>query len=333
MLYGQWGTNFVMSPLLIMLVVGVAVYAIFMLVFPKAAPDEKDANLKTALNRLYEENRATEASHVDILRDQLKEESALIRGIFSLPFMRPLHEAGLQAGYQSSLMSLFLFMIMTIAGVLIVFLLLGMSMSLAVLIALPLGYYIPYRQCKGKVRKRNREFIDQFPDALDMIVRSVRSGFPLSTALQMLAENAEEPVREEFRKVVDDIALGRSLSQALGRLSLRINEPDIRFFVVVLSVQQETGGNLSEIISNLSGVIRKRKQLRHRIKALTSEGKATGWVLGGLPVFVFGILYYIQPEYLEPFWTDSLGKMMFGGVLGLLGICFVVVKEMLNIDI
>ena len=322
-----------MSPLLIALVVAITVYVVFMMVVPNATPDSGNNNIRQALDRLYEENRAVESAQADILRDQLKEESPLVRAIFGLSFMRPLHEAGLQAGYQNNLLSLLLFAIMTTAGVLLFWVLMGWPPALGILVALILGYYVPYRRSLGKVRKRNARFIDQFPDALDMIVRSVRSGFPLSTALQMLAENAEDPVKEEFRKVVDDIALGRSLSQALGRLAVRINEPDIRFFVVVLSVQQETGGNLSEIINNLSTIIRKRKQLRHRIRALTSEGKATGWVLGALPVFVFGALYIIQPDYLEPFWTDWLGEILITIVGTLLASCFFIVRQMINIEI
>jgi tight adherence protein B len=166
-----------------------------------------------------------------------------------------------------------------------------------------------------------------------MIVRSVRSGFPLSVALQMLAEQAEEPIRSEFRQVTDEVALGRNLNQALARLSTRLNEPDVRFFVVVLSVQQETGGNLAEIVGNLSMIIRKRKQLRHKIRAMTSEGKATGIILGGLPVLVFIALYFVQPGYLDPFFNDPSGRMMFAGVLGLLGLCFFVIKQMINVDI
>lgn len=322
-----------MTPLLIALAVGIAAYVLFMIAVPKAAPEDKGANLRTALDRLYEENRAQEAAHVDVLRDQLSGEAPLVRWVFGLGFMRPLYEAGVEAGYQNNLQQLLLQVVMTLAITFLLCAFLGLGELEATVLAVTIGYLLPLRQCKAKVIKRNRKFIDQFPDALDMIVRSVRSGFPLSTALQMLAENAEDPVRSEFRTVVDDIALGRTLSQALMRLALRINEPDIRFFVVVLSVQQETGGNLSEIISNLSSVIRKRKQMRHRIRALTSEGKATGWVLGALPVFVFGILYIFQRDYLEPFWTTSLGQVMLGGTLGLLAMCFFVVRAMINVDI
>ena len=149
----------------------------------------------------------------------------------------------------------------------------------------------------------------------------------------MLAENAEEPVRSEFRQVTDEIALGRSMPQALSRLASRINEPDIRFFVVVLTVQQETGGNLAEIVSNLSGIIRKRKQIRLKIRAMTSEGKATGIILGALPVFVFCMLYFMQPGYLDPFFNDPLGMKFFGSAIALIVVCYFVVKQMINVDI
>lgn len=321
-----------MSVLLIALLVAVGAYVLFVIAFPKAVPEDKNANIRNALDRLYEENRANENSSEAIFRDQLNEQDPMVRSLFSLPFMKPLYEAGVQAGYQNNLKQLLLIMIMGFTFGILLTVLLGLGLK-GLPIALVLGYLLPLHQCKRKLKARNKKFIDQFPDALDMLVRSVRGGFPLSTALQMLAENAEDPVKEEFRKVNDDIALGRTLGQALGRLAVRINEPDVRFFVVVLAVQQETGGNLSEIIGNLSGVIRKRKQLRHKIKALTSEGKATGLILGGLPVFIFVLLYFVQPGYLQPFFHDPTGQMLLGVVGGLLGVCFLIVKAMINIDI
>lgn len=320
-----------MIVLLAALGVGVLSYIAFILLFPKVVVDEAGNRMRDALDRIYEEtHREGEQQHV--LREQLQEESPFIRAIFNSAIMRPVYEAGLQAGYQNNFRTLFLLMVGVFAGVLIIMLALGLG-PIGFVIAMILGYLAPYRHCRKTIERRNRKFLDQFPDALDMIVRSVRSGFPLSVALQMLAENAETPVREEFRSVVDDIALGRSLQQALQRLSIRINQSDIRFFVVVLSVQQETGGNLAEIIGNLSSIIRKRKQLRHKIHAMTSEGRATAWVLGMLPVFVFVVLYVVQPNYLSAFWTDRLGMILFGTAVGLIGVCALVVKQMINVDI
>ncbi len=320
-----------MGVLLAALGVGILSYIGFVILFPKAVPTETGDHVSQALDRIYEENRANDEQR-SVLREQLGEESVLVRAVFSSAIMRPLYERGLQAGYKNNLQQLLMMMVGAFLAVLAVTQMLGMG-TVGFVLAPIIGYLFPYRHCTKKIKKRNRKFLDQFPDALDMIVRSVKSGFPLSVALQMLAENTENPVKEEFRMVVDDVALGRSLQQALQRLSLRINQADIRFFVVVLSVQQETGGNLAEIIGNLSSIIRKRKQLRHKIHAMTSEGRATAWVLGSLPVFVFCAVYLVQPDYLTALWTDPLGITLFATSIGLIGLCVIIVKQMINVDI
>lgn len=321
-----------MGVLLLALGIGIASYIGIILLFPKAVPDDTSDYTQQALDRIYEENRASENDQLAIMRDSLREEKPLVRAAFGSAIMRPIYEAALQAGYGSTLISLVWLMLGVFFATLILLLLVGFSWW-APLIAVLFAYYAPYRHCMKRVRMRNRKFLDQFPDALDMIVRSVRSGFPLSVALQMLAENMENPVKEEFRQVVDEIALGRTMPQALGRLASRINQPDIRFFVVVLSVQQETGGNLAEIIGNLSSIIRKRKQLRHKIRAMTSEGRATGWVLGLLPVFVFCALLVLQPDYLRAFWTDPLGMTLFATSVGLIALCVFIVNQMVSVDV
>jgi tight adherence protein B len=318
--------------LLFALGVGIISYIAFAVLFPKAIPSDSSDYTKQALERIYQETHAINDT-TNILKDQLLEESTLVRVMFQWHIMRPIYEAALQAGYLKQLQFLATLMLAGFLVSLTLFLVLGMHVFMAIIMALLLGYYLPYRHCNSALKKRNRLFIDQFPDALDMIVRSVRSGFPLTTALQMLADNSQTPMKDEFRQVVDELGMGRNLNQALARLAVRINEPDIKFFVVVLTVQQETGGNLAEIINNLSSIIRKRKQLRHKIRAMTSEGRATAWVLGLLPVFVFCALYAMQPSYLMPFFTDPIGIMMFGTALGLVGLCAFVVKQMINVEI
>ena len=321
-----------MSTLFIALAIGIGAYVLFIFAVPKAVPKDSDDYMKSALDRLAQENKAAEQARTDVLRDQLSDAPMMVRFVFGLAFMRPIYAMALEAGYINNLQKVLVLMLLSGVIALCGSLMLGLGW-LSIVIGLAVSYLYALRHCRKIVKKRNRKFIDLFPDALDMIVRSVRSGFPLSVALQMLAENAEEPVRSEFRQVTDEVALGRNLTQALTRLSTRINEPDIRFFVVVLTVQQETGGNLAEIVSNLSGIIRKRKQLRHKIRAMTSEGKATGYVLGGLPILVFFALYFVQPGYLDPFFYDAGGRMLFGGAISLLVICYFVIKQMINVDI
>jgi Flp pilus assembly protein TadB len=312
--------------------IGIISYIAFAVLFPKAIPSDSSDYTKQALDRIYQETHALNDS-TNILKDQLMEEAPLVRMMFQWKIMQPIYEAALQAGYIKDLQFLVTLMMAGFGISLTLFLVLGINILPALLLAALLGYYLPYHHCKGAVKKRNKKFLDQFPDALDMIVRSVRSGFPLTTALQMLADNADSPVKEEFRQVVDELGMGRNLSQSLSRLALRINQPDVKFFVVVLTVQQETGGNLAEIINNLSSILRKRKQLRHKIRAMTSEGRATAWVLGLLPVFVFCALYAMQPDYLTPFFTDPIGMMMFGVAVGMIGICAFIVKQMINVEI
>ncbi len=325
----SWGN---MSALLVALGVGIVSYIAVMLLFPKALPQDTGDLTRQALDRIYEENRKGESAQQAVLREGLLEESAFIRAIFTLSFMQPMYEAAVQAGYQKQMPMLLGMMVVITVVFLLLFVVIDLGIA-APLMALLIGYYLPYRHCMARIRKRNIAFTDQFPDALDMIVRSVRSGFPISVAMQMLAQNAEEPVRSEFRQIVDEIAMGRSMQDALSRLSVRINEPNIRFFVVVLSVQQETGGNLSEIIGNLSSVIRKRKQLKNKIKALTAEGRATGWVLGALPIFVFVALFFLQREYIQVFWTDPLGQMLFGTIIGMMLICAFIIKQMIDVEL
>lgn len=320
-----------MSLYIIMLVAAIAGYVVFMIAVPKAKPEDTSANVKNALERLYEENRANENAQENMLANQLKEESPLVRAVFGLPFMRPIHEAGIEAGFQNDLQQLV--WVLFIATLVFAALFVGFGLGSLVVLSPFFGYFMCYRKCKKALAKKKRKFLDQFPDALDMIVRSVRSGFPLTAALKMISENAEEPVREEFRKVIDDIALGRTLTQSLARLAQRIPESDVRFFGIVLAVQQETGGNLSEVIGNLSNVLRKRKQLRGKIRAMTSEGKATGYVLGALPVFIFGALKVTSPDYLDPLFDTTQGNILLGGIGALLAICYVVVKSMIEIDV
>lgn len=219
----------------------------------------------------------------------------------------------------------------------VIALILGYSLSLTLLpfivSTLLLSYYLPRKLLLSRVDKRNREFLDIFPDAMDMIVRSVRAGHPLSASLRMIAENVDPPVSTEFKQVIDEISYGRTMAEALARMADRIDQPDLNYFVVVLSVQQETGGNLSEVLSNLSDIIRKRKLLRLKIRALTAEARATGWVLGLMPIIVFAIIYWMSPGYLTPLLTTPLGNAILGAAGGLVMLGAWIVNRMIQVKI
>jgi tight adherence protein B len=186
---------------------------------------------------------------------------------------------------------------------------------------------------KRRVSRQRRAFLDLFPDALDSIVRSVRAGYPLGAAIAVVGDGMPAPLGPEFRRVADEAAYGWTLYEALARMAARVDEPDVRFFTIVLSVQQEAGGNLSEILSNLSGVLRKRKHLRLKIKALSSEGRTTAWILGSLPGFVFGVIYFIAPEHLQPLFDTQSGQMMLAGVVAMVAGGMLIVRQIVNMEI
>lgn len=325
---------------LLVFAIGVAVicYMGFVLLFPKAVKDPAMAHTEHVLDQLYADTRALteqgDLENIEILRSAPTFEDAnpLARAFYALPGMRTLYARALQAGMLKSINTIPLFMIVFAAVLFVIFLKLKLPAFALILVPFVV-YYFTLNHFKGKIRKRNHKFLDMFPDVLDMIVRSVRSGFPVNTAIQMVADNMESPVKEEFKQVSDELALGRSLNDALKRMGHRINESDIQFFIVVLAVQQETGGNLAEVMSNLSNIIRKRKQLRHKVRAMTAEGRATAWVLGALPLLVFMMLFFVRKDYLEPLWTTPGGQIILATSISLVVLAVWIVRKMVDIDV
>lgn len=288
---------------------------------------------KRIISRLYEEQEDRARQDAQDSTSILKADNTGIgRLVLALPNGAKMYELILKAGMGDRINGFVFFCI-----ALFFFLLLVMGkffgLGYGLIAAVVLSFLLPRFYLRRRINKRNEAFINQFPDAVDMIVRSVKSGHPLNTALRMIAENMDPPVQTEFKQLVDEIAFGRSTVEALVRMSQRVDEPDLQFFVVILSVQQETGGNLAEVLSNLSGIIRKRKQLRLKIKALTSEGRATAYVLGALPFVVFGAIHITSPDYLLPLFETDTGNMILGGALFLVGLAAFIVYNMLQIDI
>lgn len=327
-----------MEQILLATVVGVAVYIIGVLLMPRSMTEESNRYTKQMLDRIYREADigagAEQQMSSVILKDYLAEANVFARAFFNLPGGKSAYPLLLKAGLGSKVDQFFVGVVIGFFILLAVF---GKALQSEPLLIIPAAvlstYYCTWKFLKMRVAKRNDTFINMFPDVLDMIVRSVKSGYPLNTAIQMVAENMPAPVGPEFKQVVDEVTYGRPLLDALRRLVERIDEPDIRFFVVVLSVQQEAGGNLSEVLGNLSNVIRKRKHLRLKIKALTSEGRATAWVLGSLPVLLFTLLSFVAPEHMSPLFDLEAGKrvLMYAG--GLLVAGMLVVRSMIRINI
>ncbi|QAY94527.1 pilus assembly protein [Methylovirgula ligni] len=181
-------------------------------------------------------------------------------------------------------------------------------------------------------KKRLKKFVNLFPDTIDVIVRGVKAGLPLGDCLRIIASEVEEPVRGEFRAIVEAATMGLSISEAVERLTNQIPIAETNFFSIVINIQQKAGGNLSEALSNLSGVLRDRKMMEGKIKAFSSEAKASAMIIGSLPFAVAGLVYVTSPAYISLLWTTSTGQLVLGAAALWMAIGIFVMKKMVNFD-
>ncbi|TGY88433.1 type II secretion system F family protein [Marinicauda algicola] len=178
--------------------------------------------------------------------------------------------------------------------------------------------------------RRLKQFSAHFADALDIIVRGVKSGLPLNECLKIIARETPDPVRGEFEKLVEGIAVGVDLDEGMRRMTRRMPAPELNFFSIVLVIQSKSGGNLAEALQNLSTVLRGRKMLKEKIGALSSEAKASAMIIGALPPLVCAIVSVMAPEYMGLMFTTPLGQMMLMGSLVWMGFGVLMMRGMIN---
>lgn len=181
--------------------------------------------------------------------------------------------------------------------------------------------------------RRVKAFLDELPNALDIIVRSVKSGLPINDGVRLIANEAQEPVRGEFRRIVEAQQLGLSLPEATLRMPETMPCPEAGFFGIVIQIQSQAGGNLSEALGNLSRVLRDRKRMKAKIGALSMEAKASAAIIGALPFIVAFLVYLTSPNYIMPLFVTSTGHMVLGISLLWMSVGIFVMKKMMNFDI
>lgn len=191
----------------------------------------------------------------------------------------------------------------------------------------------PYLFLKLAEKNYYKKFNDQLPEALDLLSRAVRSGNALSAGLGMIAEQCEDPISSEFSATVDEINLGLTMNEAMENLCERVPIPDLRFFTIAVMIQKETGGNIGEILDNISRLIRERIQFKDHVTALTAEGRLSAVVLISLPIFMFIYMYLTNYEYISLLWTEKMGQYMIYGAIVLQIIGAYVIKRIVDIDI
>jgi tight adherence protein B len=174
------------------------------------------------------------------------------------------------------------------------------------------GYLLPRMYMNWRRKRHQNAYLDELPNAVEAIVRGVKSGLPLNDSMRLVAKEAKEPIKSEFGRVLDQQQMGKSTTEAIQVLFERMPLPEVNFFVVVITVQQQAGGNLSEALGNLARVLRNRKKMKQKIKAMSSEAKASAGIIGSLPFLVSILVTLTTPSYMLPLFTTSIGQIWLG---------------------
>jgi tight adherence protein B len=182
-------------------------------------------------------------------------------------------------------------------------------------------------------KRRVKKFIEDFPNAIDIIVRGIKSGLPVFDCIKVIAREAAEPVCSEFQRLVDNLAVGQAIDQGLERMYERMPTPELRFFTIVMAIQSKTGGNLAEALGGLSTVLRARKLMREKVKAMSSEAVASAMIIGSLPPGIMALVSMTAPDYMTPMFTDPRGHLMLLGGALWMGCGIFVMRRMINFKI
>ena len=195
------------------------------------------------------------------------------------------------------------------------------------------GAGIPHFLVNYFIKKRTNHFNAKFPDGIELLVRGLRSGLPVAETLGVVAQEVPGPVGEEFKAAVERMKIGRTMEESLQVTADKLGTPEFQFFVITLAIQRETGGNLAETLSNLADVLRKRAQMRLKIRAMSSESKASAYIVGSLPFIVFTLVYLMNPTYMGTFFTDP--RLMVAGIGGMIwmSIGAFIMAKMVNFEI
>ncbi|MFC3098565.1 type II secretion system F family protein [Alteraurantiacibacter palmitatis] len=189
------------------------------------------------------------------------------------------------------------------------------ALPLSLIVGLLVGAGLPHMVVGYLINKRTNAFNAKFPDAIELLVRGLRSGLPVGETLGVVSAEIPGPVGEEFRAVTERIKIGRTMEEALQETANKLGTAEFQFFVITLAIQRETGGNLAETLSNLADVLRKRAQMKLKIRAMSSESKASAYIVGSLPFIVFTMVYWVNPGYLSGFFEDD--RLIVAGLGGL----------------
>lgn len=189
---------------------------------------------------------------------------------------------------------------------------LGWSRVSAILVSIMLGLGLPHMVTGWMGARRIKKFLATFPEAIDTMCRGIRSGLPITESIAAVGREMPDPIGIEFQRISDGVRLGKTLEDAMWEVARRVDAPEFRFLIIAMAIQKETGGNLGETLGNLADLIRKRRQLRLKIKAMSSEAKASAMIIGSLPFVMFGLLMVVNSEYILVLFHSPKGRVLMG---------------------
>lgn len=284
--------------------------------------------------RIVPVKRPTPEEALKLRRESNEVKSPLLKLLMKpLPDFEKLGHRLERAGSKLSAKQFTLRCLLAMLIVAILFKIFGKPLLMGAFIGFILCAWLPLKLINRKLAKRQKAFLVVFPDAIDLIVRGLRSGLPVSESVKLVATEVPAPVNETFTHVVNTMQLGVSLERALQEVAKRLSYTEFNFFVTSIILQRETGGNLSEILNNLSEVLRKRYLMKMKIRAMTSEARASAIIIGSLPFFVAGAVSVLSPDYIKPLFTDYRGNVSLAIAAGLMTTGIWTMKRMSTFEI
>ena len=292
--------------------------------------------LKRRVEQIKERHGDVIAGHAQAqIRKLFAQRAGRIEGVFSTLIPKPalLRRRLEMTGKNISLAKYSIISLGICLFVAMIFVVRGSPLLLALFAGMFVGLGGPYWFIGKMITRRITKFNSNFPDALELMVRGLRSGLPITETLGIVASEVAGPVGIEFRAVSDKMKIGRTMEVALQETADRLGTAEFQFFVITLAIQRETGGNLAETLSNLADVLRKRAQMKLKIKAMSSESKASAYIIGSLPFVVFTLVWFINPKYMGGFFVDE--RLIIAGLGGMvwMAIGAFIMAKMINFEI
>ncbi len=316
---------------LIPAVAGLVILAAFILLWEPPARRRARTRLKRIAGKKKKRTLSTATQQMDLRRHTRAEKHHAITQ--TLGFIGRLDQRLETAGLEISAERYLCFSGGIGLAVMLLMAMSGKPVAVGLLSGIMMGIGLPHFYVSRRIGKHRKQLLGYFPDAIDLIVRGLRAGLPVAESMQSVAKEIPDPVGQVFREISEQIALGVTMEKALADMARKLRTREFDFFVISITLQRETGGNLGEILHNLSDVLRQRHIMRLKIKAMASEAKASAYIIGALPFLVFAALMFLSPGYMDPLFEDYRGNLAAGGALLSLGFGAFVMSRMVKFEI